>query len=285
MNSQFISVKNAKMHYLTAGSGDPILFLHSIPTSSYVWRHVIPLLSKLGCCIAPDLIGMGQSDKPDIDYRVFDHIVYIDAFIEALDLKNITLIMHGWGSVVGLDYARRHEKNIKAVVFYESHIQPTRDWKQLSLPVQQLASLLNRPGASYRAVVIQNYFIEKLLPNSVIRQLTDEEMAEYRKPFPTPESRKPLWQYVKDLPLGNGPEDVLQLIEKYSDWMTKTKMPKLMLYAIPGFMTTVDSVRWAKENLHNISIEPLDDALHLAQESVPKQFSEAIVRWYSGIRE
>src|SRR3990167_7654873 len=277
--SQVVSVKGSNMHYYESGSGDPILFLHGMPTSAYLWRHIIPALSPHARCIAPDLIGMGQSDKPDIDYRVFDHIAYIDAFIEALNLKNITLVMHGWGSVIGLDYARRHEKNIKALVFYESHLQPMRDWKQLSLPVQQLASLLNRPDASYRAVVIQNYFIEKLLPRSIIRELTEEEMAHYRKPFPTPESRKVLWQYVNDLPLGKGPDDVVKLIGEYCHWLQQTPTPKLMLYAIPGFMTTVNSVRWAKENLPDLTLKSLDNAMHLAQESVPDQFVEALLGW------
>lgn len=278
--SHFISVKGSNMHYYDVGSGDPILFLHGIPTSAYCWRHIISALSSHARCIAPDLIGMGQSDKPDIEYRIFDHIAYIDAFIDALKLKNITLVLHGWGSVIGFDYARRHENNVKAIAFYESHLQPITNWQQLSLPVQQFATLLNRPGASYRAVVKQNYFIEKLLPRSVIRELSDEEMAHYRAPFPTPESRKPLWQYVNDLPLGKGPDDVVKLMKQYSDWLQKTKIPKLILYAIPGFMTTVEDVKWARDHFPNIDVVSLDDALHLAQESVPDQFSDALLKWY-----
>lgn len=280
MDSRYVAVKNSQMHYLDEGTGDPIVFLHSVPTSSYAWRHIIPSLSHCARCVAPDLIGMGNSDKPDIDYRVFDHIAYFDAFIEALQLKNITLVLHGWGSVVGFDYARRHEKNIKGIAFYESHIQSVTDSRELSLPVQQLATLLKRPGASYRAVIKQNYLIEKLLPNSSIRKLTNAEMEHYRHPFPTPESRKPLWQYVQDLPLGNGPADVVALIQGYSDWLQKTTTPKLMLYAIPGFMTTVNSVQWAKERLPNITLASLDNALHLAQESVPEQFSKILLEWY-----
>lgn len=279
-HSHFISVKGSNMHYDEMGSGDPILFLHGIPTSGYLWRHIMPALSSQARCIAPDLIGMGQSDKPDIDYRVFDHIAYIEAFIDALKLKNITLVLHGWGSVIGFDYASRHEKNIKAIAFYESHLQPVTHWDQLSLPVQQFATLLNRPGASYRAVIKQNYFIEKLLPRSVIRPLTSEEIAHYRAPFTTPESRKPLWQYVNDLPLGKGPDEVVNLIQHYSTWLQKTKIPKLLLYAIPGFMTTIQDVQWARDHFPNIQIAPLDDALHLAQESVPEQFSAALLKWY-----
>src|SRR3990167_11121560 len=107
-SGKFVSIKGSNMHYVDSGSGSPILFLHGIPTSSYLWRHIIPALSSQARCIAPDLIGMGQSDKPDIDYRVFDHIAYLEEFIDALELKNITLVLHGWGSVIGFDYARRH---------------------------------------------------------------------------------------------------------------------------------------------------------------------------------
>ena len=278
-----ILVNGSHIHYYEAGSGDPIVFLHGIPTSGYLWRNIIPELAPLAHCIAPDLIGMGKSDKPDIEYRVFDHIAYFDAFIDALQLKNITLVLHGWGSVIGLDYARRHEKNIKAIAFYESHLQPVTSWKQLSLPVQQFATLLNRPGASYRAIMLQNYLIEKMLPRSVIRELTEQEMRQYRAPFLTVESRKPLWQYVNELPLGKGPNDVVELIQCYSTWLQKMPVPKLLLYAIPGFITTMDDVDWANKKLSNIQLAPLDDAMHLAQESVPEMFSSALLSWYKAV--
>lgn len=280
IDSHFVSVLGSKMQYREAGNGDPILFLHGMPTSSYVWRRIIPVLAPNARCIAPDLIGMGQSDKPDIEYRVFDHIQYIDAFINTLKLKNITLVLHGWGSVIGLDYARRHETNIKGIAFYESHLQPVTHWNQLSLPMQQFTTLLNRQGTSYRAIIKQNYFIEKLLPRSVIRELTEEEMAHYRAPFPTPDSRKPLWQYLKDLPIGKGPADVVTLISEYSNWLQKTNVPKLLLYAIPGFMTSMENVQWARQHLSNLELAGIDDALHLAQESVPDVFSDALMKWH-----
>lgn len=279
--SKYINIRGSKMHYLEQGEeGDPIVFLHGMPTSSYAWRNIIPMLSDQARCIAPDLIGMGRSDKPDIDYRIFDHIAYIDDFIAALGLKNITFVLHGWGSVVGFDHAYRHERNIKALAFFESHVRPTTDWNMLSLPVQQLASLLKRPGASYRAIVQQNYLVKKLLPKGVMRTLSPDEIAEYAKPFPTTESRKPLWQYVQDLPLGQGPEDVVALIDRYSKWLEKTPIPKLMLYAIPGFITTVATVQWARDHLKNLTLVGLDDVLHFAQESVPELFSEKLKDWY-----
>lgn len=281
--SKTIEIKGSKMHYLEQGAGDPILFLHGMPVSSYVWRNIIPALSDQARCIAPDLIGMGESDKPDIDYRIFDHIKYIEELIAALDLKNITLVMHGWGSVIGFDYARRHEDNIKALVFFEAHVRPTTDWNMLSLPVQQFASLLNRPGAAYRAVVEQNYLVNKMLPEGVIRPLQTEELAKYQEPFPTPETRKPLWQYVQDLPLGEGPEDVVELITQYSKWLEETPIPKLMLYAIPGFITTVATVQWARDHVKNLELLGLDDVLHFAQESIPEIFSQKLRDWYMGM--
>ncbi len=273
------------MHYVEMGAGDPILFVHGIPTSAYLWRNIMPVLSPHARCIALDLIGMGESDKPDISYRVFDHIDYLEAFIDALELKNITLVLHGWGSVIGLDYARRNPKNVKAIACYESHLQPVTHWDQLSLPVQQFATLLGRQGASYRAVMIQNYLIEKLLPRSVIRELTEEEMRYYRAPFLTTESRKPLWQYIKDLPLGHGPDDVVKIITDYSQWLQESTCPKLLLYAMPGFMTTMTNVNWAREHLPNLTLSSLDDALHLAQESVPEQFSQALFNWYVSLKK
>lgn len=281
--SQFVSIKGSMMHYEDHGSGDPILFLHGMPTSSYVWRHIFPKMSVKARCVAPDLIGMGKSDKPDIAYHVFDHIAYIDAFIEALALKNITLVLHGWGSVIGFDYARRHPDNVKAIAFYEAYLQPIQEWSQLSLPVQQLATLLKRPGASYRAIVKQNYFIEKLLPRSVIRPLTESEMEVYRAPFVTEESRKPLWQFLQDLPLGDGPEEVIALMALYSEWLTKTMIPKLMLYAIPGFITTMASVCWARDNLQHLTLSELDESLHMAQESVPDVFAKRLCDWYATV--
>lgn len=278
--SNFINVKGSRMHYLKDGVGDPIVFIHGMPTSSYLWRNIIPILSDQALCIAPDLIGMGKSDKPDIEYRIFDHIDYINTFLATLNLKHITLVMHGWGSVIGFDYASRHPENIKALAFYEAHIRPTTDWNMLSLPVQQFASLLARPGASYRAVVKQNYLLNKLLPSGVVRPLQAKEIDAYKAPFLTPESRKPLWQYVQDLPLGKGPEDVVALIDRYSKWLQKTQIPKLMLYAIPGFVTTMDTVQWARDQMQNIQLVGLDNALHLAQESMPDAFGQILRAWY-----
>ena len=278
--SEYVTVLGSKIHYLQAGKGDPILFLHGIPTSSFLWRNIIPTLAKHGHCIAPDLIGMGKSDKPDIEYRIFDHIKYIDAFIAALGLKRITLVLHGWGSVIGFNYAANHEDNIKGLAFYESQVRAAVRWDMLSLLEQQLGTLLKDKEKSYKAVIENNFFIDKLLPRSVLRELTKEELAQYGEPFHHQASRKVLWQFVLDRPFGNGPSDVTKLIDHYSAWLQKTTLPKLMMYTIPGFITPVSSILWCKEHFPNITITDLGEGLHFMQETNPKIFSEKLLDWY-----
>ncbi len=278
--ARYANVKGSRMYYIEAGQGEPVLFIHGIPTSSYLWRNIIPGLSDKAHCIAVDLIGMGDSDKPDIDYTVFDHIAYIEGFIQQLKLKQITLVLHGWGSVIGFEYARRHSDNVKAIAFYESHLRPITSWSMLSLPVQQFASLLERPKASYRAIVEQNYLVNKMLPRGAIHRLSEEVMSHYRKPFLTPQSRKPLWQFIQDLPLGKPNGQVNKLIEGYSTWLQKANLPKLMFYAVPGFITTMETVQWAKKHLPDLTLVELEDALHFAQESSPERFANGLRRWF-----
>ena len=283
--SQFISVNGSKIHYVDEGQGEVILFLHGIPTSNYLWRNIIPVLTPHARCIAPDLIGMGKSDKPDLPYRVFDYIHYLAGFIDALKLKNITLVMHAWGSVIGFDYAMRHEKNIKALAFYEGYAHLAFSWDSLALPVQELAALLRDRKASYQAIIHDNYIVKKLLPRGGLRRFTETELAYYQAPFTTLESRKLLWQYVQDLPLGeSAPQDVIDLMTNYSKRLEHSQAPKLLLYAVPGFITPIASVHWCRDHLPRLTLVDLGEALHFAQESRPKEFAEALKNWYLSIR-
>ncbi|MEM1244330.1 MAG: haloalkane dehalogenase [Pseudomonadota bacterium] len=282
--ANFIEVLGSKMHYVDEGEGDPIVFLHGIPTWSYLWRNIIPFLSKSARCIAPDLIGLGKSEKPNIAYRIFDHIRYITEFIDKLGLKNITFVVHGWGSIIGFEYARQHEQNIKGLAFLESHIRPVTDWSMVSLPVQELSTVLNTPDGGYDVIMNSNYFVNKVLPSGVLRKLTEEELQHYREPFMKTGSCKPLWQYLKDLPLGNGPNDVVELIANYSQWLQLTNLPKLMLYAVPGFITTISTVQWARDHLSKLILVDVGDALHYAQETKPDVIGEEINNWYKSLK-
>lgn len=285
--SQFVKVHGSQMHYVEEGRGDPILFLHGIPTSSYLWRNIIPALSSQARCIAVDLIGMGKSDKPDIAYRVFDHIKYVEGFIEALSLKNITLVLHGWGSVIGFDYASRHEDNIRGLAFVEPYVRPLTHLNVLSLPMQQLLSVLNSSSDNgYDAVVNQNYLVEKVLLGAILRKLTAEEIQNYKAPFSDPKHRKPLWQYVEDLPLPHhGARDVAELIHRYSRWLQHSSLPKLLMYAVPGFTTTIDTVKWCRDHLPNLTLADLGEAMHCPQETNPQIVSEELSRWYEELNK
>jgi haloalkane dehalogenase len=279
-----VDVFGSKMSYLEAGSGDAILFLHGIPTSSYVWRNVIPYLAPLGRCVAPDLIGFGRSDKPEIKYSISDHIKYIEKFIETLGLKNVTLVMHGWGSIIGFHYAMQHEKNCRGLVFYEAFLRSVNG-DDLSLPFQEQMQTLQDLENASDMVTNGVIFIDRIMPQNIMRQLTDEEMKHYREPFQHPGTDKPILQYIRELPKGAGKTEVDKLIDAYSVRLTKSKLPKLMLYSLPGFITTMATVKWAKDHLPNLEIVDIGEELHLGQESCPGLIGEAISVWLQGVEQ
>lgn len=283
--SKFVEVHGSKMHFVEVGEGNPILFLHGIPTSSYIWRNIIPHLSTLGRCIAPDLIGFGKSEKPNIEYTVFDHINYLNKFIETLGLKKITLIMHGWGSVIGFDYAMRNEKNCTGLVFYEAFLR-SMNGDDISLPYQeQLLTLQQEENIQEVVVNGAASFIDKIIPQHIMRSLSDTEMNYYREPFLKEGTGKPIMQYIKELPKGSGKSKVDDLISDYSKKLTKSNLPKLMLYSVPGFITTIATAIWAKDNLPNLEIIDIGEELHLGQESYPQMIGETISVWLQGVEQ
>lgn len=280
--SKYVEILGSKIHYIDVGTGDPILFLHGIPTSNYVWRNIIPYAAPLGRCIAPDLIGFGKSDKPNIDYALFDHIHYLEKFIEALNLKRIVFVMHGWGAVIGLDYAMRHEKNCKGLIFYEAFLR-SLEASEISLPLQEQLLALQDEENILQIINNGASFVDKVMPQHVMRQLTDEEMQHYREPFSQKGTGKPIFQYLKELSTIQGKSKVNELIANYSDKLTKSSLPKLMLYSVPGFFTTIATIMWAKEHLTNLQIIEVGEELHLAQESYPALIGETISVWLQSL--
>ncbi len=280
--SHYIAVDDTQLHYIEEGKGDPILFIHGIPTSSYVWRNVIPHLKDLGRCIAPDLIGFGKSGKPDIDYTLKDHCHFIKAFIEKLNLKNIILIVHGFGSIVGLDFAMQHPELFKGIVFYESYIRPENK-EDSALPYQEQKYQLQTEENVYRTFMNGAEFIDRILPLGMIRPLSDEELKFYREPFLNNNTQKPLLQYLNELPQDDNKTN--QVIAAYSEKLQHSSLPKLMLYSVPGFITTIATVMWAKENLWNLQINEVGEALHYGQESNPALIGESISVWIQGLEE
>jgi haloalkane dehalogenase len=271
------------MHYIDEGEGDPILFLHGNPTSSYLWRNIIPHVNSLGRAIAPDLIGMGGSDKPDLEYRFVDHSRYLEGFIEALGLEQITLVVHDWGSGLGFHYARRHEDNIKAMAFMEAILMPVESWSQMPDKFQLIFKQFRTPDAGWELIVDQNFFVERILPGSIIRKLSDEEMDRYREPYTDPPSRKPLWRWPNEIPIEGEPADVVELVGAYNQWLQQTEIPKLMFYASPGAIMIEPVVAWAQQSLRNLESVDIGPGIHFLQEDSPHLIGTELAKWYRSL--
>jgi haloalkane dehalogenase len=282
--SRYIEILGSKLHYIEKGEGDPILFLHGNPTSSYLWRNVIPYLVPQGRAIAVDLIGMGKSDKPDIDYTYDDHLRYVEGFIDALDLKNITLVIHDWGSAIGLDYASRNEDNVIGVAFMEAMVPPAMP-RSVMPPEGSMFHTLRDPEIGPKMVYEQNFFVEKILPGLVVRKLTEEEMAYYRAPYATPESRKPTLVWPNEVPFADGPKRNADVMNRYGAWMKKTDIPFLMLYVSPGAIISPEMAATIVEQHRNIESHYLGIGQHFIQEDHPHKIGRAVADWRRRVLE
>lgn len=277
--SRFVSVHGSEMHYVEEGEGDPILFLHGNPTSSYLWRNIIPHVSGLGRAIAPDLIGMGRSDKPDIDYGFFDHIEYVEGFIDNLGLRNVTLVIHDWGSALGFHYAMGHADNVKGIAFMEAIVAPVPSWDDFHPDFQKVFRAFRTEGVGWDMIVGQNFFVEKILPGAVARELTEEELTHYREPFLEETSRKPTWKWPNEIPIEGHPADVAAAVGAYNAWLQETEMPKLLLHAKPGALLRADAVEWCEANLPHIETVDLGTGIHFLQEDTPHEIGRALAEW------
>lgn len=280
--SQYLEVKGAKMHYIDEGTGDTILFLHGNPTSSYLWRNIIPYLSDKGRCIAPDLIGMGKSDKPNISYKFTDHYAYLSAFIEKLELKNITLVIHDWGSALGFHYAFEHHDNIKAIAFMEAIYKPAK-WNAIPKAMKKGFKMMRTPFLGWLMVSVGNIFIKKLLPSAIIRKLSKEEFEAYAAPYLTVKSRKPLRVWPTEIPFDGQPKDVYNIVLSYSNWLQQTQIPKLLIHAKPGLLIRKNDVMWIEKNFSNTKSVAIGKGFHFIQEDAPHIIGEAIADWYGNL--
>jgi len=282
--SKYVEVLGSQMHYIDEGEGDPVLFLHGNPTSSYLWRNVIPYVSDDTRVIAVDLIGMGKSDKPDIDYSYDDHYKYLTEFIEELELKNVTLVIHDWGSGLGFNYAANNEENIKGIAFMEALLMPMPSYDAMPSPeMVEMFTNFRTPGIGEEMIMNQNIFVEQLLPSMILRELSEEEFNYYSEPYPTPESRKPVWKWPNEIPIGGEPKNTHDIISSYNQWLQTTEIPMLMIYATPGVIGNEMAVQWAEDNLLNLETVHIGPGLHFIQEDNPDAIGEAISDWYQTI--
>jgi haloalkane dehalogenase len=274
-----IPVHGQTMAYVESGTGDPIVFLHGNPTSSYLWRNVIPHLDQAGRCIAPDLIGMGDSDPvPDGAYRFADHRRFLDAFLEEVGAtERVTLVVHDWGSALGFDWARRHPEAVKGIAYMEAIVRP---FAMAELPefAQPVFRALRSP-AGEELVFGENVFVERVLPEAIIRRLAPEELAEYRRPFLDPARRTPTLAFPRELPIDGEPRDVVEIVRQYGEWLASSDVPKLLVKAWPGVLVTGASYEFCRRwpNQSEVSVA----GLHYVQEDSPGEIGHAIAEWYS----
>lgn len=278
--SHFVEVNGSNMHYIDEGTGDPVLFLHGNPTSSYLWRNIIPYMHDRARCIAPDLIGMGKSDKPDIGYRLMDHYRYIEGFIHELGLKNITLVIHDWGSALGFHYAMQHEDNVKGIAFMEAILRPMK-WSAFQLPLRVMFGLFRTPVIGELLNGRLNFFVNRVIPLSVVRTLTAEEKAHYAAPYPDYRSRKPAWQWPREIPIAGRPRDNYDLINSYWQKLQESSVPKLMITAKPGAILPETVIPQIEAKLPNLTTTHVGEGLHFIQEDNPHGIGEALQNWYA----
>ncbi len=276
--SRYVHVLGSRMHYVEQGTGDPILLVHGNPTSSYLWRNVIPHLAPIGRCIAPDLIGMGRSDKPDVPYRLFDHAAYFEGFVQALGLTRIRLVLHDWGGFLGLHYAARHSANVAAIAMMEAVLKPMR-MSDRAEGFQRAFGMMRGP-AGFDKVMKENFFVERILPGSILRKLTEEELAAYRRPFPTEASRKPTYVFPNEIPLDGKPADVVAAVEAYDAALARTRLPLLLLTFEPGAIVQQAEIEWCKRQFPHIVVRHLGAGIHFVQEDQPAAIGRALADWF-----
>jgi haloalkane dehalogenase len=269
-----IAFLETEISYVDTGAGEPVVFLHGNPTSSYLWRNVIPHVEGLGRCLAPDLVGMGDSGgAPDGSYRFVDHARYLDAWFEALGLTNVTLVVHDWGSALGFYWAYRHPERVRGIAYMEAVVRPLT-WEEWRDESRQIFQDL-RSEAGEEMVLEKNLFIEGILPSAVLRDLTEEEMNVYRRPYLEPgESRRPTLTWPRELPINGEPEDVVSIVDDYSKWLAQSDVPKLFVNAEPGAILTGSQREFCRTwpNQEEVTVR----GAHFVQEDSPHEIGEAV---------
>ncbi len=274
-------VLGSTVHYRESGTGVPVVFLHGNPTSSYLWRGVMPAVGA-GRLLAPDLIGMGESGKPDIDYTFADHARYLDAWFEALGLRDVVLVGHDWGGALAFDWAARHPDRVRGIAFTETIVKPM-SWEEFPEGGRELFRAIKTDGVGETMILDDNAFIEQGLPGTTAMGLAEGDLDVYRKPYPTRESRKPLLQWPRSMPLGGDPAEVVARIEAYDRWLaTSPEVPKLLLTfgPGPGAMMHEGIIAWCGENIAALEIEHSPAvAGHHTPEDQPLLIATAVSAW------
>lgn len=279
--SRYVNINGHSIHHIDEGQGDTFVFLHGNPTSMYLWRNVMRYVEPHGRIVALDNLGFGESDQPrDQDYTFQMHYDYLEAFIEELDLRDITLVVHDWGSVMGLNYARLHEDNVRGVVFMEAIIPPRFPIGEAG-GMGEMFTRFRDEEEGRELLIDQNLFIEQILLGSPrTREFSETEKAAYREPFTDPSTRYPIYMWPNELPIGGEPERNVVVVEAVGDWLRESKVPKLLQYASPGALISPESAAWMTENYRNLEAQFVGYGGHYIQEDAPQAIGRGIADWH-----
>lgn len=280
--SKYVEVLGSNMHYIDEGTGPTVVLVHGNPTSSYLWRNVVPRLTGKFRVIALDLIGMGKSDRPDLDYRFPDHARYFSGFMEEMELEDVALVLHDWGGGVGLDYAAQNSSNVRAIAVMEAVVKPMR-WEMADLPTRYLFGRLRDPEDGYKIAAVNNYFVERILPMMSGRDFTDEEMSVYRSPYPTIESRKLIAQWPREIPFDDGPEDNVKRISANYEWLKNSDVPVLAMHASPGAIFKKGFMEELRSELPRMQVVDLGSGIHYLQEVQPTLIGDSVAGWLANL--
>ncbi|HWA73046.1 MAG TPA: haloalkane dehalogenase [Polyangiaceae bacterium] len=282
---QQVAVLHSFLTFRELGSGPTVVFLHGNPLSSRVWRGVMPSVAQHHRCLAPDLIGMGDSGKPPIAYRFADHARYLDAWFEALDLGEVTLVGYDWGGVLAMDWAARHPERVRGLVVFETFLRPL-EWSEWSPRGAELFRALRTPGVGEKMVLEENQFLARSLANGSKRKLSEPEIAAYYAPYASPVSRRPLLQWPREIPVEGQPADVTAVVTRYDAWLAGSPtVPKLLLaFDSPAELQPSPTgsramVDWAREHVSALEIRNPGTAGHHAPEDLPQEIGQAIAEW------
>jgi haloalkane dehalogenase len=275
-------VIDAEMSYVDVGEGKPIVFLHGNPTSAYLWRNIIPHVSDLGRCLAPDLVGMGRSSRsPTYSYRFVDHARYLDAWFEALDLKDVILVAHDWGSALGFHRAYRYPQQVAGIAYMEAIVQPLR-WSQFGEGGGIFRAFRSAEGE--RMILDENAFVERVLPGSIIRTLSEDEHNAYRAPFAEREARLPTLVWPRQIPIDGEPADVAAIVSEYGTWLSQSPIPKLFVAGDPGAILSINGPgrayceAWPNQSQITVA------GRHFLQEDAPHEIGRALRTFVQAVR-
>ena len=279
---KYIQVMGKRMAYVEMGEGEPIVFLHGNPTSSYLWRNIMPHLQAHGRCVALDLIGMGDSDKLDDSdpdrYSFIEHRRYLDAALDALGIsENVRLVIHDWGSALGFDWANRHRDCVKGICYMEGIVCPIAGWDDWPEAARRVFQGFRSP-AGEDMVLEGNVFVERVLPGSIIRKLDEKEMAAYRRPFAEPgEARRPTLSWPRQIPIAGEPAEVVAIVEAYGEWLKNSDLPKLFINAEPGAILTGPQREFCRSWPNQVEVTV--SGIHFIQEDSPDDIGSSIADW------